>query len=198
MSVNLKRLVQDWALEVVPVMTFRATVRTVDVNAKTCTVDLPGDAPELPGVLLRGFGGGVLEVPAANSEVLVQLMNNSPDTAVILDSGTLESVLIELKCGTKISADKNGLVKVDASTIQLKGDSLGGLVKVDALTQRLNAIEQTLELLKGALSAAATAAVGASPAGEGPFQTTLNSALLPWNLGSSQATALQNQNVKHA
>lgn len=77
--------------------------------------------------------------PKVGSNVLIGVVENMPTEAVVLRCSEVERVDVKIE-ETTLALSSKGVV--------LNGGSLGGMVKVNALVQRLNKLEQELNTLK--------------------------------------------------
>jgi hypothetical protein len=102
-----------------PVINKVATVVSVDLENYTATV-LPEGEAELDEVRLKaGIDGevdGIVEVPKVDSDVLISLIGNDLDNAYIAKCSKVEKII-------------------------MFGGELGGLIKIEYLLQRINALE---------------------------------------------------------
>lgn len=112
------------------------TVTAVDLPTRTCTV-LVGSAEsefELPDVrLMSVVDDGVLIVPAINSTIIIGYSKRV--LPYVCQFSEVEQVLI-ITGGTSI--------EVKDGQVQINDGSYGGLVKIEALVNRMNAVEDLL------------------------------------------------------
>ena len=94
--------------------------RNVDADKGVCDVEIEGKAPA-KGALIGNAESGVLTVPKEGSVVAVVWA--SPVTAVVVLTAEVEE-------------------------IRIMGGQLGGMVKVEELVKKLNAVEKDLNNLK--------------------------------------------------
>lgn len=142
-------------------------VCTVDaVDKTTRTVDcmpLDESAPLL-GVNLQanqGSGFGMVAFPRVGSFVVVGFVADG-SAGVVLLTDDVESIEVVISESTaRIVADEEGVrVRMgDAASAELtdegvilNGGSFGGMIKVEQLTQRINAIENDINTLKNVFS----------------------------------------------
>ena len=121
-----------------------ATVKAVNADKFTCDVETDNE-DELPGVLYKSVSGGDVDVvfqPAIDSRVFIMQIADS-DEWVILKFGAVDKVFI--KVGNYSSL-------ITAEGIEFNGGSLGGMVKVEALVSKINALESDLNTLKTAFN----------------------------------------------
>ena len=121
------------------------TVTAVDAAARTVDCEPLDESAPLLGVNLQanqGLTSGMVLIPKVGSYVIVALMNDGVNGCVI---ATEDVERMELVIGeARVEVTEDGIV--------LNGGGLGGLVKVEALTARLNGIEESINELKAALS----------------------------------------------
>ena len=98
--------------------------RNVDADKGVCDVEIEGKAPAT-GALIGNADSGVLTVPKEGSVVAVVWA--SPVTAVVVLTAEVEE-------------------------IRIMGGNLGGMVKVEELVKKLNAVEKDLNNLKQVFS----------------------------------------------
>lgn len=110
-------------------------VEVVSVNAEEKTMDAKGVSDELEYFDIELGAGSVILYPAGGSLCLIGIVEG-------METG-----------GFLISATEVEKIEVTASTeIILNGGTLGGLVKVQELTERLNLIEKDINKLKQGIS----------------------------------------------
>lgn len=120
------------------------TVTSVDRSARTVDCQPLDESAPILGVSLQGDSegeDGLLLLPKVGAYVIVGFVDGQDTGAVLL---TDELDALELKIGSQT------LVVTEAG-ITLNGGKLGGVVKIEKLTQRLNAIEREINALKSAL-----------------------------------------------
>lgn len=147
-------------------------VTDVDTATMTCTVAVEGedDYEEVRLTTDEYDAGtvGMLPVPQVGSAV----------TMIILEGMDGQAMIVQ--------ADK-------VSELVIRGGSLGGLVKIDALVDRLTAIEGSV---KDILQAIQSAPVAPSDGGAA-FKSGLVSALSASDPGTTLKSDLENQQVTH-
>lgn len=117
-----------------------ATVKTIDDTTFTCSVETD-DEYEMPGILYKSISGGEIDVvfqPSINSRVFILQIDDS-DEWMIVKFGAIDKVKIKIGETT---------FNMDGNLIELNGGQLGGMVKVEGLVSKLNAIESDLNSLK--------------------------------------------------
>ena len=124
------------------------TVTAVDKTARTVDVEpLNEDAPLL-GVNLQANQEstvGVVQIPREGSYVMVGYVQDGAAGMVLLCDDIEEAQVVVKDTGTaSIVVNEDGIV--------MNGGSLGGMVKVEDITKRLNLIEDDINKLKQALT----------------------------------------------
>lgn len=124
---------------------FTATVKSVDWSKRECTVTLP-DGREIDEVRLRavadGNDTGIAFKPKVNSEVTVGLLEDSNDILAVLlytEIDTVELIMPDIELTME-----NGKLKIKANEIEFNGGNNYGLVLVQNLVNKINAIEDKL------------------------------------------------------
>lgn len=122
------------------------SAQVVSVQGDTCTVKI--DGLELSDIRLTPTTSErddtLLLTPATDSFVLVGSLSGDLNNLCVLAADTLAS--LELTIGDiGVFIDKEGVV--------LNGGELGGLVKLDDVTKKINALENQLNQLKNILKA---------------------------------------------
>lgn len=124
------------------------TVTAVDKEARTVDVQpLNEDAPLL-GVNLQANQGstvGVVQIPRKDSFVMVGYVADGAAGMVILCDDIEEVQVVIKDTGT-------ASVVVDENGVTMNGGKLGGMVKVEDITTRLNLIEKDINKLKQAFA----------------------------------------------
>lgn len=139
---TLKEAIQELAKSNEEVYCKICTVDSVDDAARTVDCTPLDDSAPLMGVNLQAnqeFDKGIVIFPTVGSSVIVGFLNK--DTAAILLCEQVDRVEIAIEDMT---------VVIDGQGIVINGGGLGGLVKVEPLTTRLNTLEKDLNALKTA------------------------------------------------
>ena len=155
----------------VPVQVFPAKVTEVDEATASCTVE-PVAGPEIFEVRIKAAindkKDGLVIVPVVGSFVLVGIIGNDPETAYIAKYDSIEKIV-------------------------LHGGELGGIVKVQDLVSKLNALEKDLNNLKTVFSSGWVPV--ASDGG-----AALKTAAATWagsTITESAVAELENPKIKH-
>ena len=142
---NIGQMIKALARQGANIEAQLCTVTAVDAAARTVDCEPLDESAPLLGVNLQanqGLTSGMVLIPKVGSYVIVALMNDGINGCVI---ATEEVERMELVIGeARVEVTEDGIV--------LNGGALGGLVKVEALTARLNGIEESINELKAALS----------------------------------------------
>ena len=137
--------------------------RNVDADKGVCDVEIEGKAPA-KGALIGNADSGVLTVPKEGSVVAVVWA--SPVTAVVVLTAEVEE-------------------------IRIMGGQLGGMVKVEELVKKLNAVEKDLNNLKQVFQ-------GWTPVAQ-DGGAVLKTAATTWatqQLAETQKSDIENEKVK--
>lgn len=137
------------------------TVTAVDWGKRTCTVKLD-DGRERYNCKLRAIADdsatGVCFKPKVNSEVLLGAIEREEMNAIVLAYTEVES--IEIKMPDVFCRVQNGVIEIEAREIKAKANQttfndglLAGLVKLQPLVAKLNAIEADLNAVKAVFAA---------------------------------------------
>lgn len=121
------------------------TVTSVDRDARAVDCEPLDESAPILGCSLQGDQEGeegFLLLPKVGSYVIVGLVDGQ-DTGAVLLTDTLDA--LELKIGDKT-------LHFTSEGIVFNGGDLGGLIKVEELTTKLNTIEQDINSLKQAFS----------------------------------------------
>lgn len=142
---NISELIKTLAKNGDPVNCLICTVTKVDKSERTVDCEpVNEDAPLLDVNLQANQQGkvGFVQIPRIGSYVVVGFLSDGV-AAVVLLCDDVES--IEIVVGDySIIINDNG--------IMMNGGKLGGLVKIENLTSRLNVIEKDINSLKNLLS----------------------------------------------
>ena len=184
-------------------MIIPAIVDKVDNDRRTVDCTPLNDEAPLLGINLQacqgGKHGGVLLVPRKGSHVVVALYDTSGRGCVILTE-EIERILVEIN-DTIVDITSKGVIKfkvkdtiieLTSSGITINGGDNHGMVKVKALTERLNAIEDDINSLKNVFSSWIP---GSSDGG-----AALKAAVATWisnQLSKTSQKDLENDKVKH-
>ena len=176
---TIKETIQALIKDKIKIQVFVGKVISVDENKMTCDVDLQ-NSPDLFDVRLRAVidsnERGILIVPKINSYVLVGLIDNNIQSSFV--------------CAFT-EVDKYRLL---IDEIVLSGDSFGGLVKVNELTQKLNALESSVNQLTQTFN---THTHPSPPAPVNPVVTSPPTVPSSISLTPTNSSEIENQKVKH-
>lgn len=138
---NIGQMIKALARQGANIEAQLCTVTAVDAAARTVDCEPLDESAPLLGVNLQanqGLTSGMVLIPKVGSYVIVALMNDGVNGCVI---ATEEVERMELVIGeARVEVTEDGIV--------LNGGNLGGMVKVEALTSRINNIENDLNTLK--------------------------------------------------
>lgn len=161
---NIKETIRQLAQGGRQSVSLVCTVDAVDKTARTVDCTPLDESAPLLGVNLQANQEstfGVVAFPKVGSYVVVGFVADGA-AGVVLLTDEVESVEVVISGDTaRISADKDGvrvLMGDDTSAeltkegITLNGGGFGGTVKVEQLTERINAIEQDINDLKSVFS----------------------------------------------
>lgn len=157
-----------------------AKVLEFDSSNWTITIELnsggQNDQVTIKSVL-NDIQTGILVEPEIGSMVLVGIVNGRKENMSVLCYSEIKSIRI-----------------IPSETIQLKGDSFGGLVKLQQLETNLNKLKTAIETIVNA-TASGMSAIGAGSAANGATgATTFNNSTQGIDLSFEN---MENENVKH-
>lgn len=140
-SRNIKRIAGTLSKNHSPIM--MGKVRSVDVDSCTCSVELTTDDADnpTPSVLFNSILNntmGLLIEPAIGSTVWVAEIDGEGKYGIV-KYGEITKVTISIN-ETKLT--------ITNSEIVLNDGSLGGLIKIESLVQKVNALENDINTLK--------------------------------------------------
>ena len=154
------------------------------VEGSTCTVDVSGIA--LKGCRLRALiddNDHVLLCPRIGSQVLLlDLSNGQKRHLLVLSCSEVERVQMQIG-STKLQIDNAGVV--------INGGELGGMVKINQLTQKLNELVNAYNAHTHTTAASGSITSGTAVATTGTAAATASTAQ-PFN-----ASDYENTKVKH-
>lgn len=163
----------------VPMLTVVAKVKAVDSDAQTCTLEL-GNGSEILNCRLRAAysddNKGIAIEPKVGSCVLATSIENSNSVFFVAAMTEIARVKISSPSSFSLEIDDQGKVVIN-------GGELGGLVKVQALTDEINALKQAFN--------AHTHQVVCPPGGG-----TVSSAATTSTVADTQASTLENERIK--
>lgn len=113
------------------------TVESVNEDERTCNVVTVNDAAQstLEGVqLMAGVNDGWLLIPTVGSQVMVIY------SGVVMPFVAMYSEIDKI---TGITGDYG--IQIDSNGIAFNGDSFGGLVKIEALVDKINRLESKVD-----------------------------------------------------
>ena len=160
---NIGQMIKTLARQGMDIETRVCVVTAVDAETRTVDCEPLDESAPILGVNLQanqGVKSGIVIFPKVGSHVIVAMMNEGMGGCVI---ATEEIEKVEVVIGeSSIVVTEDGIV--------LNGGKLGGLVKVEALTAKLNELinafnEHTHTLPSGtvAVTGSATAQTNAAP-----------------------------------
>lgn len=124
------------------------TVTAVDKAARTVDVEPLNEEAPLLGVNLQANQGstvGVVQIPREGSFVMVGFVQDGAAGMVLLCDDIEEAQVV-------VKDTETASIVVSEDGIVMNGGGLRGLVKVEAMTERLNLIEDDINKLKQALT----------------------------------------------
>lgn len=161
---NIKETIRQLAQGGRQSVSLVCTVDAVDKTARTVDCTPLDESAPLLGVNLQANQEstfGVVAFPKVGSYVVVGFVADGA-AGVVLLTDEVESVEVVISEDTaRISADKDGVrvlmgddtsAELTADGVVLNGGNLGGLVKIEKLTTRLNTIENDINALKNVFS----------------------------------------------
>ncbi|MEI3156678.1 MAG: hypothetical protein V8T07_03005 [Muribaculaceae bacterium] len=162
---NIKETIRQLAQGGRQSVSLVCTVDVVDKTARTVDCTPLDESAPLLGVNLQANQEstfGVVAFPKVGSYVVVGFVADGA-AGVVLLTDEVESVEVVISGDTaRISADKDGVrvlmgddtsVELMKEGVILNGGGLGGIVKVEQLTEHFNAIENDINELKNIFSA---------------------------------------------
>lgn len=177
------------------------TVDAVDKDARTVDCSPINESAPLLGVNLQANQGsdfGVCLFPKVGSFVVVGFVADGAAGVVLLCDEIESAEIVIGDSSAFISADGltvkvgNTSAELDKNAVTFNGGSLGGLVKVVELTQRLNLIENDINTLKGIFAGWAPVSQDGGAA--------LKTAVIDWSTQTLTPTTrsdYENDKVKH-
>jgi len=159
-----------------------AVVKSVDTETFTCEV-VTDDERHLPDVMYKSttVGVDIIFQPAIDSTVMIEKMADDEEYFIVV-FGAVDKVIF--KIGETV-------FELSESGITFNGGSLGGLVKVESLVERLNALEGDLTSLKTAFNSWIVVPTDGGAA--------LKAAAAAWagsTITTTQVTDLENDKIK--
>ncbi len=181
---DIRTAMQKLAGEREPILKL-CRVDSVDKDKRTadCT-PLDDTAPLLACNLQANQVGeeGLVLFPKVGSFVLVGLMDGYDQGAVLM-TDNLESIEVKIKEQT---------LKMTEEGIVLNGGEFGGLIKIEELTKKINAIEDDINSLKQAVSTWVVAPNDGGAALKGSISSWAGQRLI-----KSQKSDYENEKIKH-
>lgn len=158
---DLRNIIRELAKPDGETVALVCTVDAVDKTARTVDCSPLNEGAPLLGVNLQANQGadyGLCLFPEPGSFVIVGFVADGA-AGVVLCTEKIEAAEIVIG-GTSAVIDADGLrldvggisAHIDKNAVTFNGGDLGGLVKVEDLTKRLNIIENDINKLKGILS----------------------------------------------
>jgi len=180
---RLNKALRDFFMRMQPMQSIAAKVVSVNEDNFTCEADPVGGGATIGNIRLKpvidGDLKGVISIPVVGSYILIGFLRNKDSQPFMIIGSKFKSYEVRNDAGAKV------LLK-DDGTIEINGSSLGGLVKVQGLLARLQALETAFNNHThsgGSLSNSSGVVTGAS----GPSGTA----------GDTALSDLENTKVKH-
>lgn len=171
---TIKEIIQLFAKEVIPVQVTLCTV--VEVDKKECTIKakpVNGNADMLE-VRLRSIitddKSGIIAYPEKDSHVLVGLIDNSVNSAFVVNMEKVESVKLVIDTN-EMTLDKDK-ASVKWKQVEFNGGNNKGMVIIGKLVSKLNAIENLLKAFIAFFNTHTHAQNGVKPVAD--FTQTIN------------------------
>lgn len=158
---NLRNIIRQLAQPDGETIALVCTVDAVDKSARTVDCSPINEGAPLLGVNLQANQGadfGLCLFPEIGSFVVVSFIADG-SAGVVMLTEKIESAEIVI-ANTSVVMDADGVridisdisAHLDKNAVTFNGGDLGGLVKVEDLTKRLNLIENDINKLKSAFS----------------------------------------------
>lgn len=142
MSDRAYRALKKFVKGNIPIQAIAARVTEIDMDNYTCTASPDEDAAAIPGIRLKPVidsdsNGGLIVIPSIGSWILVGFLLNKDSMPFMIQWSKADSILIKTTDGTNLN---------------LQGDILGGLVKVNPLKTGLTNNNNILNALMNVLT----------------------------------------------
>lgn len=164
-------------------------VKSVNEDDFTCVVTPFDDGASYEEVRLKvnvdGMDDGMVSIPEVGSSVLISPLLNSDRAYYVSRFSKVKKWHLKTVSGSNLVFDDQGNVSIN-------GGSLGGVVKVDTLLNKLNAVETDLNNLKTAFASWVVVA-----ADGGAALKAIAAAWYAQSLTPSTKVELENTKVKH-
>ena len=177
---------------------FYASVDSVNMDNLTCDCTLISGSSDVPLVgvnLMAQCNDGLLRVPTVGSAVYIL---SAPNITPYVDVFSQIDQIFYVAGGSTLQVDNTGVALMGTSSavpyIQLQGKSYGGLVQVEALVSKINAIETIINNLKSAVTAVT---IAGSTADGGAVKSGILAGLGSGISPTTQRSDLENTQVQH-
>ena len=180
---NINQLLNEIVKNNDEIFSIVAKVTSIDETERTCDVEpLNGDA-EIFGVRLQsdidGTNGFVM-IPTVDSNVIVTFLNNTTGFVSLCSS-------VE-----KIHVTSNTEITIDCDDITFNGGSNDGLIKINDLVSKINAVENDINTLKSIFTAWVPV-----PMDGGAVLKTATATWSAQTITPTQKTDIENDKIKH-
>lgn len=178
MDDKLREAYNQMIIEQIPEQTVPAKVVTVN-DDHTCDVKLVDDQDVILynvrlKALVDGKEEGIIPLPVVNSDVLVSIIKNNKQANYVSCFSEIEDYLIINSKGIKLQLN---------DILNLNGDEYGGLIKIENLVSKINALEIAIDTHIHSGVTTGTGVTGVATPLMFPIQT--------------QVSDLENEKVKH-
>jgi hypothetical protein len=163
-------------------------VKEVDESKATMSVVLNLSGQVVEGVMLHALAGslkGMVVIPEQDSDVVICSVDGSGEY-MLVQADKIKKVLLDI---SNIQAKVSDKIEINCDEIVFNGGNNGGLVLSDKITERLQLLEQDINILKTGFN-------GWSPI----YESALKTALSTWissQLQMTNSTDLQNSKITH-
>lgn len=191
------------ALSKVPIVTFAAEVLAVDEAKATIDCKPLSGGAELLDVRIKStideVETGIIVLPSVGSFVLLGLIGNNEDEALLLKCNEVDYIKIYIR-ENYLEYGLNGIfidfegrkLKIDDIEVVFDDGANGGIAKVPALETEFNTIQNDINQLKQIFSAWVTV-----PQDGGASLKALAASWAAATLTATQAANIENEIIKH-
>jgi hypothetical protein len=191
---EIREALQDLVRDMLMDGAVQATVKSVDRQANTIVATGLKEGVDYFGVRLTAVvadsnGRGIVAYPVLGSQVSIVWLDGLDVMGFVSQMSDIEAY--------KITADNGVSLELTAGgKLLLNGDGLGGLVRVEELTQKINRLEAAVNTLNGLMATHGHVLV--TPAGAPlPIAVAAPLGTGPTALTTTVKSELENPNVQH-
>lgn len=179
----IRRSIKQMISESMTTQMVLGTVKSIDEQKRTCEVEIADDMMLYDVRLTPVDDASCYALPKVDSWVVIASLENSDTLNAVCMTSEIDKIVMSV----------NGCdIVISDGSIEINGGGLGGLIKIEDLVNKINAIEQDLNTIKTAFKSWTVAPNDGGAA--------LKAAAATWagqTITTTKKSDLENEKIKH-